>query len=166
MSKVLRERDSLPDGHRPPVLLKIAPDLSDKDVGDIASAALSAKVDGIIVSNTTVARPDFIQKHVNGHEAGGLSGAPLMDASTEMLAKVYKATDGKIPLVGCGGVSNGHDAYRKIKAGASLVQLYTAFAYQGPGMLPAMKNELSECLKRDGFASVEDAVGADHRKKK
>ncbi len=166
MTKVLRERDSLPDGHRPPVLLKIAPDLSDKDVGDIASAALSAKVDGIIVSNTTVARPDFIQKHVNGHEAGGLSGAPLMDASTEMLAKVYKATDGKIPLVGCGGISNGHDAYRKIKAGASLVQLYTAFAYQGPGMLPAMKNELSECLKRDGFASVEDAVGADHRKKK
>ena len=86
-----------------------------------------------------------------------------MDASTEMLRKVYAATGGAIPLVGCGGVSDGKDAYRKIRAGASLVQLYTAFAYQGPGMLPRMKRELLECLDRDGFASVREAVGADHR---
>ena len=87
-----------------------------------------------------------------------------MDASTEMLRKVYAATGGAIPLVGCGGVSDGKDAYRKIRAGASLVQLYTAFAYQGPGMLPRMKRELLECLDRDGFASVREAVGAAHRR--
>ena len=163
MRRVRAARDALPGGHRPPVLLKIAPDLSDGDVRDVASAARNAKVDGIIVSNTTVARPDFVKAHVAGGEAGGLSGAPLMDASTEMLRKVYAATGGTIPLVGCGGVSDGKDAYRKIRAGASLVQLYTAFAYQGPGMLPRMKRELIECLDRDGFASVREAVGADHR---
>ena len=163
MRRVRAARDALPGGHRPPVLLKIAPDLSDGDVRDVASAARNAKVDGIIVSNTTVARPDFVKAHVAGGEAGGLSGAPLMDASTEMLRKVYAATGGAIPLVGCGGVSDGKDAYRKIRAGASLVQLYTAFAYQGPGMLPRMKRELLECLDRDGFASVREAVGADHR---
>lgn len=163
MRRVRDARDALPGGHRPPVLLKIAPDLSDGDVRDVASAARNAKVDGIIVSNTTVARPDFVKAHVAGGEAGGLSGAPLMDASTEMLRKVYAATGGTIPLVGCGGVSDGKDAYRKIRAGASLVQLYTAFAYQGPGMLPRMKRELIECLDRDGFASVREAVGADHR---
>jgi|TARA_B110000240_G_scaffold119783_1_gene134011 dihydroorotate dehydrogenase len=152
--------------HKPPVLLKIAPDLTDADVADIASVALACAVDGIIVSNTTVQRPDFIQKHQHGAEAGGLSGTPLMDASTEMLRKMYKATGGDIPLVGCGGVNSGEDVYRKIKAGASLVQLYTAFAYRGPGMLPEMKNELQKCLERDGYASVGDAVGADHRRKK
>ena len=163
MRKVREARDSLPDGRRPPVLLKIAPDLTERDVRDVASAARKAKVDGIIVSNTTVARPDGVRAHPHGGEAGGLSGAPLMDASTEMLRLVYEATGGEIPLVGCGGVSDGKDAYRKIRAGASLVQLYTAFAYQGPGMLPRMKRELLECLDRDGFASVREAVGADHR---
>jgi dihydroorotate dehydrogenase len=166
MTEVRKARDALPGNHRPPVLLKIAPDLSDGDVGDVASAALAAKVDGIIVSNTTVARPLEIQNHARGGEAGGLSGAPLMDASTEMLAKVYVATGGKIPLVGCGGVSDGKDAYRKIRAGASLVQLYTAFAYRGPGMLPEMKRELLACLEKDGFSAVDQAVGADHRKGK
>ena len=164
MRRVRAARDALPGGHRPPVLLKIAPDLSDGDVRDVASAARNAGVDGIIVSNTTIARPDFVKQHAAGGEAGGLSGAPLMDASTEMLRKVYRETGGTIPLVGCGGVSDGKDAYRKIRAGASLVQLYTAFAYQGPGMLPRMKRELLECLDRDGFASVREAVGADHRK--
>ena len=164
MRRVRAARDALPGGHRPPVLLKIAPDLGDGDVRDVASAARRAGVDGIIVSNTTVARPDFVKRHAAGGEAGGLSGAPLMDASTEMLSKVYRETGGAIPLVGCGGVSDGKDAYRKIRAGASLVQLYTAFAYQGPGMLPRMKRELLECLDRDGFASVREAVGADHRK--
>jgi dihydroorotate dehydrogenase len=166
MRKVREARDALPDGRRPPVLLKIAPDLTERDVRDVASAARKAKVDGIIVSNTTVARPDGVRAHPHGGEAGGLSGAPLMDASTEMLRLVYSATGGAIPLVGCGGVSDGKDAYRKIRAGASLVQLYTAFAYQGPGMLPKMKKELLECLDKDGFASVREAVGADHRERR
>jgi dihydroorotate dehydrogenase len=166
MRKVREARDSLPDGHRPPVLLKIAPDLTERDVRDVASAARKAKVDGIIVSNTTIERPDGVRAHPHGGEAGGLSGAPLMDASTEMLRLVYSATGGAIPLVGCGGVSDGKDAYRKIRAGASLVQLYTAFAYQGPGMLPKMKKELLECLDKDGFASVREAVGADHRERR
>ena len=166
MTRVIEARNAIEGGHKPPVLLKIAPDLEDADVANIAAAAKSAGVDGIIVSNTTVARPEAIAAHPHGAEAGGLSGKPLMDASTEMVSKMYRATGGKIPLVGCGGVSDGRDAYRKIRAGASLVQMYTAFAYQGPAMLPKMKEELATCLREDGFESVEDAVGADHRRRR
>lgn len=96
-------------------------------------------------------------------EAGGLSGAPLFELSTSTLGEMYRLTGGKMPLVGCGGVSSGEDAYKKIRAGASLVQLYTTFAYDGPALIPKLKQELAECLKRDGFKSVGEAVGADHR---
>ena len=125
--------------HKPPVLLKIAPDLTDGDIKDVVAAATSCAVDGIIVSNTTIARPEDVAAHERGGEAGGLSGKPLMDPSTKVLARVYELTKGKIPLVGCGGVASGRDAYEKIRAGASLVQMYTAFAYAGPALVPAMK---------------------------
>lgn len=166
MSRVVKARDAIEGGHRPPVLLKIAPDLTKTDLSNIAAAASAAKVDGIIVSNTTIARPEAIAGHAHGGEAGGLSGAPLMDASTNVLAEMYKLTNGRIPLIGCGGVSDGRDAYRKIRAGASLVQMYTAFAYQGPAMLPRMKAEMLQCLAEDGFESIEAAVGADHRRRR
>ena len=117
MTRVIEARNAIEGGHKPPVLLKIAPDLEDADVANIAAAAESAGVDGIIVSNTTVARPEAIAAHPHGAEAGGLSGKPLMDASTEMVSKMYRATGGKIPLVGCGGVSDGRDAYRRFAPG-------------------------------------------------
>ena len=165
MTRVIEARNAIEGGHKPPVLLKIAPDLEDADVANIAAAAKSAGVDGIIVSNTTVARPEAIAAHPHGAEAGGLSGKPLMDASTEMVSKMYRAT-GRFPSSGAAASPDGRDAYRKSRAGASLVQMYTAFAYQGPAMLPKMKEELATCLREDGFESVEDAVGADHRRRR
>ncbi|KAK1305267.1 hypothetical protein QJS10_CPB11g02322 [Acorus calamus] len=120
-------------------------------------------IPGQIISNTTVSRPDSVSKNPSAEEAGGLSGKPLFDLSTNILKEMYILTRGKIPLIGCGGVSSGEDAYKKIRAGASLVQLYTAFAYGGPALIPQIKAELVECLERDGFKSVQDAVGADCR---
>lgn len=98
------------------------------------------------------------------HQAGGLSGAPLMPLSTAVLSEMYTLTKGKVPLIGCGGVSSGKDAYAKIRAGASLVELYTAFAYEGPRLVPRIKQELAACLAKDGFTSVAQAVGADHKR--
>ncbi|PNH12077.1 Dihydroorotate dehydrogenase (quinone), mitochondrial [Tetrabaena socialis] len=95
-------------------------------------------------------------------EAGGLSGPPLLAMSTAVLSDLYRLTGGRVPLIGCGGVSSGEDAYRKLRAGASLVQLYTAFAFEGPALVPRIKRELAGCLARDGFACVAEAVGADH----
>ena len=130
---VQRARDGLEWGPRgpPPLLVKIAPDLTDDDKADIAAVAAATKVDGLVVSNTTVARPPEIQGLTHAQEAGGLSGPPLMEPSTRALSDMYRLTGGKVPLVGCGGVTSGEDAYRKIRAGASLVELYTALAYEG-----------------------------------
>ena len=150
-------------GKSPPILVKIAPDLGDADRQDVAEVALKLKVDGLIVNNTTLQRPVAVEGMANADEIGGLSGRAIMDLSTEVLRDMYIRTDGKIPLVGVGGVATGEDAYRKIRAGASLVQLYSSFAYQGPSVVPRVKTELAECLARDGFVSVADAVGADHK---
>lgn len=164
LRKVLSARDRNPATAKKPVLVKIAPDLTDAEIKDVASVVKSEKVDGVIVSNTTIARPDAIKAHAHGGEAGGLSGKPLMEPSTRVLHEMYRLTGGKITLVGCGGVASGEDAYAKIRAGATLVQLYTAFAFGGPPLILKIKRELEECLARDGFASVQDAVGAAHRK--
>jgi dihydroorotate dehydrogenase len=147
----------------PPLLIKIAPDLADADKSDIAAVAMRHAVDGLIVSNTTVERPGPVAAHRHGGEAGGLSGEPLFEASTQALRDMYRLTKGRLPLVGVGGVTSGRDAYDKIRAGASLVELYSALAYHGPALVPRVKRELAACLARDGFASVAEAVGADHR---
>ncbi len=147
---------------RIPILVKIAPDLLEADIRDIADIAVTSGIDGLIVSNTTIDRPDTLTSHDKG-EAGGLSGAPLMAPSTAILRAVYQATEGKIPLVGVGGIASGADAYTKIRAGASLVQLYSALVYEGPGLVDRIKRELATLLKADGFGSVAAAVGADHR---
>lgn len=147
----------------PPLLVKIAPDLSKQDLEDIAAVSLTLRLDGLIISNTTISRPDPVNENPLAKEAGGLSGKPLFDLSTNVLKEMYILTRGKIPLIGCGGISSGEDAYKKIRAGATLVQLYTAFAYGGPALIPQIKAELAECLIRDGFRSVYDAVGADCR---
>jgi dihydroorotate dehydrogenase len=148
-------------GARPPLLVKIAPDLTAEERADIAAAALAVGIDGIVVSNTTVARPPGLTSKW-ASEAGGLSGLPLFAPSTVVLADIYRLTEGRLPLIGVGGIASAADAYAKIRAGASLVQLYTALVYQGPALLWRIKTGLAELLQRDGFAAVGDAVGADH----
>lgn len=145
----------------PPLLLKIAPDLTDEDKQDIADVALTTGIDGLIATNTTIARPENLTSS-QASEAGGLSGKPVFEPSTRVLGEMYQLTGGKIPLVGVGGIANGSDAYAKIRAGASLVQFYSAMVYGGPGLVGEIKRGLVECLKADGFSSIKDAVGTDH----
>ncbi|KAE9618522.1 hypothetical protein Lal_00047368 [Lupinus albus] len=165
VKKVQAARDEMQWGEEgpPPLLVKIAPDLSKEDLEDIAAVALALNLDGLIISNTTISRPDSVSSDPVASETGGLSGKPLLNLSTNILKDMYILTRGRIPLIGCGGISSGEDAYKKIRAGASLVQLYTAFAYGGPALIPQIKAELAECLERDGFKSIIDAVGADYR---
>ena len=146
-----------------PILVKIAPDLDNAARQDIADIALARRLDGLIVGNTTIARPDTLTDAARD-EAGGLSGRPLFAPSTALLADMYRRTAGNVTLVGVGGVTNADDAYAKIRAGASLVQLYTALAYHGLGLIDRIKSGLAERLAADGFASVADAVGIDAAK--
>ncbi|MHA1597732.1 MAG: quinone-dependent dihydroorotate dehydrogenase [Alphaproteobacteria bacterium] len=150
---------AVPD-NPPPLLLKIAPDLTDEDKSDIAEVALETGIDGLIATNTTIARPDGLHGGAVD-EAGGLSGKPLMQPSTRVLADMYRLTGGKLPLIGVGGISSGDDAYAKIRAGASLVQLYTALIYRGPGLVNVIKRRLVVLLKADGFDNISEAIGAD-----
>ena len=147
---------------QPPLFVKIAPDQTDDQLQDIVEVCLETGIDGIIIGNTTLSRPESIPSYL-AKEAGGLSGKPLFALSTKILGTAYQLTQGKIPLIGCGGVFTGADAYAKIRAGASLVQIYTALVYEGPYVATRIATELAALLKRDGFASVRDAVGADHR---
>jgi dihydroorotate dehydrogenase len=162
LTRTLAARNERPLDRYPPVLLKIAPDLTDEDKADIAAVALETGVDGLIISNTTIARPDEIGARWK-QEAGGLSGRPLFAASTQVLGEMYKLTGGKLPLVGAGGIFSAADAYAKIRAGASLVQVYSALVYRGPGLPAEIVDGLAARLKADGFDHVTQAVGADHR---
>jgi len=146
------------DSITPPLLLKIAPDLTDEDKADISAVALETGIDGLIVTNTTIERPATLISNHKG-QIGGLSGRPLFGPSTQVLAEICAATKGQLPLIGVGGIENGQGAYEKILAGASLVELYSAMVYQGPGMAARVNRELAERLTADGFASVADAVG-------
>ena len=150
-------------GSSTPLLVKIAPDLAPAERADIAAVALAVGIDGIVVANTTVARPPGLRSR-HASEAGGLSGRPLFEPSTALLGEIHRLTLGRVPLVGVGGVASAADAYAKIRAGASLVQLYTALVFAGPALLGQIKAGLAELLRRDGFASVAEAVGADHAK--
>lgn len=156
--------DVLPRSQRsgPPLLVKVAPDLSPDERADIAAVAANTKIDGLIIGNTTTSRPPGLKSR-HAREAGGLSGRPLFALSTDVLSDMYSRTGGRVPLIGAGGVASGADAYAKIRAGASLVQLYTALVYRGPGLVAAIKRDLAACLRRDGFASLSEAVGAGHR---
>ena len=143
-----------------PVFLKVAPDLTDADKADIADVARAMGLDGLIVSNTTLARPAGLSSP-NRAEKGGLSGAPLFGPSTALLREFRQALGGVVPLIGVGGVASADDAYQKIKAGASLVQLYTALVYQGPALVPRILEGLNEALARDGASAIAEVVGAD-----
>lgn len=144
-----------------PLLVKIAPDLTKEDIEEIAGVALELKLDGVIATNTTIARPPGLSGR-HRDETGGLSGRPLLDSSTAVLAELSRATGGCLPLVGVGGVSSGADAYAKVRAGATLVQAYTALVYEGPALAATLGRQLQQCLRRDGFDQLAAAVGADH----
>ena len=139
----------------PPLLVKISPDLSEEALARLVETAVAGGAAGLIVGNTTTARP----AHIRLSEAGGLSGPPLFALSTAVLARASRLAAGRLALIGCGGVSSGAEALAKIRAGASLVQLYTAFAYEGPALVPRIKAELAAALRAEGFASVAEAVG-------
>ena len=144
----------------PPLLVKIAPDLADAALAGIVERCVAAGVQGLIVSNTTITRPHGLRSPVI-EEAGGLSGAPLLQLSTAVLARAYLLAHGRLVLIGAGGVSTGEHVLMKIRAGASLVQLYTAFAYAGPALIPRLKRQLLASMQTLGFAHVSDAVGKD-----
>jgi dihydroorotate dehydrogenase len=146
-------------GDRSRLFLKVAPDLQDGEIGEIVDACLAHGIDGIVVSNTTVARPDTLRGAAKG-EAGGLSGAPLFEPSTAILRRFAEAAAGRLVLIGAGGVASGGEAYAKIRAGASAVQLYTALVYEGPGLVGRIRRDLAARLRADGFGRVADAVGA------
>jgi dihydroorotate dehydrogenase len=157
LDAIAATRATLP--RTPPLLVKIAPDLADDALAPIVTACLTRGVAGLIVSNTTIARPAL--RSANAKEAGGLSGAPLFKPSTEVLRKVHRIARGRLVLVGVGGIATAEQAYAKIRAGASLVQVYTGFAYAGPALPRRLADGLAALLRRDGFTSVADAVGKD-----
>ncbi len=161
LSTVKDERRKACGDHPPPVLVKLAPDLDEAQQEELAQAAMDGGVDGLILTNTTLDRPETLPEKFRS-EKGGLSGQPLTDKSTEVVRNFYKLTGGKIPLIGVGGVSNGAQAYEKIKAGASLVQLYSALVFKGPTLANTVNKELLNLLKNDGYANIGEAVGADH----
>ncbi|HNQ92125.1 MAG TPA: quinone-dependent dihydroorotate dehydrogenase [Alphaproteobacteria bacterium] len=162
LTAVLAERKTSCGINPPPVLVKLAPDLSDEQLKDIAGVLTDLKIDGVILTNTTLARPaDLPQNFAN--EKGGLSGAPLTDKATEMIRKFYAMTGGQIPIIGVGGICNAVDAYAKIRAGASLIQVYSGMVYEGPYIACKIKKSLLELLKKDGFTHMEQAIGADHK---
>lgn len=141
-----------------PVFLKIAPDLTEQEIAEIGEVAIESGLDAVIATNTTLDRDGLLSEHRS--EAGGLSGAPLFEKSTRVLAQLSKATNGTLPLVGVGGISNAEQAYAKICAGASVVQLYTALVYGGLSLVEDIVRGLDDLLARDGFANVSDAVGS------
>jgi dihydroorotate dehydrogenase len=144
-----------------PVLLKIAPDLSLAQLDDVVQVARSRKVDGMIVSNTTIARPSTLREEMRAREQGGLSGRPLFRLSTRMVAETYVRVEGAFPLIGVGGVDSGGAALTKIRAGASLIQLYSSLVYKGLGLVDEIKRDLTSTLLRTGRDSLSEIVGAD-----
>ncbi len=151
---------AVPGTAPPPLLFKLAPDLDEAGLADAAEVALATGLDGLIMGNTTVSRPPDLASSDRA-EAGGLSGRPLRVLATRKLADLHRLTGGRIPIVAAGGIASGQEAYARIRAGASLVQLYSALVYEGPGLVRRMTRDLAACLRRDGFASVGEAVGAD-----
>jgi dihydroorotate dehydrogenase len=143
-----------------PLLVKIAPDATDDDLDDIVAVCRELRMDGIIVGNTTLSRPSSLRS-TRREETGGLSGAPLTALATEVLRRTAQRVERQFPLVGCGGVGSGADAYAKIRAGASLVQLYSAMVFEGPPLVRRVKDELAALLARGGFTTVAEAIGAD-----
>ncbi|MDU1692306.1 MAG: quinone-dependent dihydroorotate dehydrogenase [Bradyrhizobium sp.] len=162
LSKVLEARDRVRrKAGDTPVLLKIAPDLSLAELDDVVHVARSRGVDGMIVSNTTLARPNSLREQLRAKEQGGLSGRPLFRLSTRMVAETFVRVEGALPLIGVGGIDTGGAALTKIRAGASLIQLYSSLVYKGLGLVESIKADLTSTLLRTGRDSLSEIVGAD-----
>jgi dihydroorotate dehydrogenase len=159
LDELLSAVSEMREGGRPPIFLKLAPDLDRDGIDDISDVAMARRIDGLIVSNTTVSRPELRSRF--GGEAGGLSGAPLNELALDKLREFRSATGGAIPLIAAGGIENGADALARIQAGAGLVQLYSALVYEGPGLARRICAELAHLLDREGFRSVGEAVGTE-----
>ncbi|MFN4239161.1 MAG: quinone-dependent dihydroorotate dehydrogenase [Erythrobacter cryptus] len=155
---VIAARDAAAAAAPPPVFLKVAPDLEPADIDAIARIAIDKRLGALVVANTTVSRPALRSRHAG--EAGGLSGAPLRTLATQRLRDFRKATGGAVPLVGVGGIASAEHAWERIRAGASLVQLYSAMVYHGPGLGARIVKGLERLMRRDGFASIAEAVGS------
>ena len=164
LARVVGARDAVGTdaaGRRAAILLKIAPDLGLHALDTIVATALKRGVDGLVVANTTTARPDNLQNTAAARQAGGLSGRPLFAPSTKLLAEAFLRVEGRMTLVGVGGIESGETAWAKIRAGASLVQLYTALVYKGPGLVPEIKRSLLGRLVAEGAGSLAAVVGRD-----
>jgi dihydroorotate dehydrogenase len=160
LARVIEARDKSVAGSRP-VLLKIAPDLSLAELDDVVQVARARRIDGMIVGNTTLARPTWLREQKLAKEQGGLSGRPLFRLSTRMVAETYVRAEGAFPLIGVGGIDSGGAALMKIRAGATLIQLYSALVYKGLGLIDAIKTDLATALIRDKYDRLQDMVGAD-----
>lgn len=160
MEELIKYRDDA--GITVPLLIKIAPDLSEEERVDVATVAQDLRIDGIVIANTTIARPPTLKSR-EAVEPGGLSGPQLFELSTKVLFEMYRLTSGRIPLIGVGGISNARDAYTKIRAGASLIQIHSALIFSGISLVSRIKTGLVEYLSADGFSNIAEAVGADHK---
>lgn len=160
LSKLMTARAEACPQNPPALLVKLAPDLNEAQQEELAQTLLDCKVDGVILSNTTLERPEYLSTDFCAQK-GGLSGMPVRDLSTKIIRNFAKLTHKKLPIIGVGGISNGVHAYEKIRAGASLVQLYTGLIYEGPGIANSINKELLNLLERDGFTSISQAIGAD-----
>lgn len=163
LTKMVQKRESLTKKtqlHRP-ILLKIAPDLSNDELTEIVTTALATNIDGLIATNTTLSRDGL--KSASKNEAGGLSGKPLKERSTEIIRSIYRITRGQIPLIGVGGIFSGQDAFDKIKAGANMIQVYTGLIYQGPMIAKKINQELLRLLDQHSISSIQELVGKEHQ---
>ena len=158
LGRTAEARDALPASGRVPLFLKVAPDLDDPEIEAIVETVLAFSLSGIIVANTTLSRPALAAPDAG--EAGGLSGAPLRELAQSVLGRFSTATAGRLPLVGAGGIASGADAYARIRAGASAVQLYSALVFEGPGLAVRLSGDLAARLRADGFRTLAEAVGA------
>jgi dihydroorotate dehydrogenase len=160
LSRIMEERARTCGKDAPPLLVKLAPDLNDVQLKDVAACLTEASVDGVILSNTTLDRPEYLPAQFY-EQQGGLSGRPLASKSTDVIRQLYRLTEGKITIIGAGGISGAEDAYAKIRAGASLVQLYTALVFQGPELVFDILTGLVKLLEKDGLDHISKAIGKD-----
>lgn len=161
LARLMSKRDELAQKgiSSRPIAIKLSPDIAVDDVAPICERLMAHGVDGVLVSNTTLSR-ERLKNTTQGQEQGGLSGAPLFERSTELLAQVYLETSGQIPLIGIGGIHSGRTALSKIEAGASLIQLYTGLVFEGPGLVERIKSALVNAIEREGVRSISDLIGS------
>lgn len=161
--EVLEEREKSCGDKRPPILIKLAPDLNEDQQEEIATAIMQTEIDGLILTNTTLDRPENLNDIEFSQQAGGLSGQPLTGKSTNVIRNFYQLLDGSIPIIGAGGIASGEQAYEKIKAGASLIQIYSGMIYEGPSLIPSINKRIVQLLKEDGLNNISDAIGIDNK---